>query len=252
LIDRDVIEQSVSPTASALVLVLQNGKWRMCVDFRNLNAITEGDCYPMLRSDYVFKAVTGKQYLSLLDALKGYNQVSLAGKDREKTAFISHRGLFQYKRLPFGLKNATAQFQRLMDVLLGSLRWVCALVYIIEIVINTDTWAKHIRALRTLLMSAEKLGVRFSLRKCKFGYNELKVLGHGVSKYGLHTLAEKVETIMELPIPRKMDELHRTNGLFAYYRRFIGYSSKIAAPLNDMKKGSSTSNYQPGVSIEDK
>jgi hypothetical protein len=95
-----------------------------------------------------------------------------------------------------------------MDVLLGSLCWVCALVYIDDIVIYTDTWAEHIRALHTLLTSAEKMGVRFSLQKCKFGYDRLKVLGHGVSKYGLHTLAEKVKPIMELPIPRKMGELH--------------------------------------------
>jgi len=139
LLDWDVIKHSISPTASALVLILQNGKWRMCVDFTKLNAITVGDSYRMLRSDYVFEAVGRKQYLSLLDAMKGYNQLSLAEKDREKTAFISHRGLFQYKRLPFELKNAPAQFQRLMDVLLGSLRWVCALVYIDDIVIYTDT-----------------------------------------------------------------------------------------------------------------
>jgi hypothetical protein len=90
LLDWDVIEHSVSPTASALVPVLQNGKWRMCVDFRNLKAITVGDCYPMLRSDYVCEAVTGKRYLSLLDALKSYNQVCLAENNREKTGFISH------------------------------------------------------------------------------------------------------------------------------------------------------------------
>ena len=121
LLSWDVIEKAVSTTASPVVLVWQNNKWRFCVDFRQLNSVTVRDIYPILRSDYVFSRLAGKKYFSLLDALKGYHQVEIDERDRHKTAFISHKGLFQYKRLPFGLKNAPAQFQRLMDEIIGGL-----------------------------------------------------------------------------------------------------------------------------------
>lgn len=97
LISWDVVEKSISPTASPVVLVWQTDKWRFCVDFRALNAVTKGDAYPMLRSDYVFAALADKKYFSLMDAIKGYHQLEIDEKDRHKTAFISHRGLYQYK-----------------------------------------------------------------------------------------------------------------------------------------------------------
>lgn len=122
LLSWDVIEKFNSTTASPVVLVWQNNKWRFCVDFRTLNAITIGDAYPMLRSDYVFATLTGKRYFTLLDALKGYHQVEIEEKDCPKTAFVSHDGLYQFKRLPFGLRNTPAQVQRLMDKVIGGLK----------------------------------------------------------------------------------------------------------------------------------
>jgi hypothetical protein len=115
----DVIEDSASPTSAGIVLVKQNGKWRFCVDFRLLNEVTVGDSYPMLWADYVFSAMGGKRFFSTFDCLKGYHQLELDQKDRWKSAFITHRGLYQFKRLPFGLKNAPAIYQRFMDQLLG-------------------------------------------------------------------------------------------------------------------------------------
>jgi hypothetical protein len=111
----DVIEDSSSPTSAGIVLVKQNGKWRFCVDFRLLNEVTVGDSYPMLRADYVFRVMGGKQCFSTLDCLKEYHQLELDEKDRWKSVFITHRGLYQFKRLPFGLKNAPAIYQRFMD-----------------------------------------------------------------------------------------------------------------------------------------
>jgi len=125
LLNWNVIEPSTSPTASPVLLVWQNNKWRFCVDYRPVNAVTISDAYPLLRPGYVFSAMANKQYSPVFDAVKGYHQVDIDEEDRHKTAFICHRGLFQYKRLPFGLKNAPGQYQRLMDRVLGSLRWTC-------------------------------------------------------------------------------------------------------------------------------
>jgi len=117
LLNWNVIEPSTSPTASPVVW--QNNKWRFCVDYRPVNAVTISDAYPLLRPDFVFSALANKQYFSIFVAVKGYHQVDIDEEDRHKTAFICHRGLFQYKRLPFGLKNAPGQYQRLMDRVLG-------------------------------------------------------------------------------------------------------------------------------------
>jgi hypothetical protein len=216
--------------------VKQNGKWRFCVDFRMLNEVTVGDSYPMLRADYVFSAMGGKRFFSTLDCLKGYHQLELDEKDRWKSAFITHRGLYQFKRLPFGLKNAPAIYQRFMDQLLGSLRWTAALVYIDDVIVYSETWPEHVAHLRQLLAAAEKCGLTFSLPKCRFGFSELTMLGLGLSRYGLHTIQDRVRAVLDLAAPTTMGELHRVLGMFGYYRMFVRNFAKVAAPLNELKK----------------
>ena len=212
----DVIEPSVSKTASPIVLVWQNNKCRFCVDFRQLNSVIIGDAYPMLRSDYVFSTLAGKRFFSLLDAVKGYHQVEIEEKERERTAFISHKGLYQYKRLPFGLKNAPAQFQPLMDQVIRGLRWQAALVYIDDLLIYSNNWTDHICHLRTMIEAARSAAIVFSLEKCSFAFTDVKLLGHRLSRYSLHTLSEKVTSITSLAPPKTMGELHRLLEMFGY------------------------------------
>ncbi|MDB5851806.1 MAG: hypothetical protein JWP29_5558 [Rhodoferax sp.] len=195
----------------------------------------------MLRADYVFSALAGKQYFTILDARKGYHQVKIDPVDRYKTAFISHRGLYQFKRMPFGLKNAPAVFQRLMDEVVGNLRWVAALVYIDDLLIYSDTWKEHLEHVDLILRSVIKIGLKLAVDKCKFGFRDVKLLGHGLSRYGLHTLSEKVKAITELSEPKTLGALHRVCGMFGYYRGFIPRFSVIAAPLNTLKKSQSVS-----------
>lgn len=106
----DIVEKSVSTMASPIMMVWQNNKWCFCVDFRKLNEVTLEDAYPILRSDYVFSTLAGKCFFTLIDTIKGYHQVELEENDKHKTALISYKGLFQFKCLPFGLKNAPVQF----------------------------------------------------------------------------------------------------------------------------------------------
>lgn len=252
LLEWDIIEPSTSPTAAPVVLVWQNNKWRFCVDYRALNAVTAGDAYPMLRSDHIFSTLASKRFFSLLDALKGYHQVEIEDQDKHKTAFISHRGLYQFKTLPMGLKNAPAQFQRMMDEILGGLRWEAALVYIDDLLVYSPDFETHLKHLEQVLIAAERAGLVFSLDKCKFGFDDLKVLGHGLSRYGLHTVAEKVRSITDLDRPKTMGELHRLLGMFGYYRAFIAQFAKIAKPLNDLKRSSdegSKKNYNSKTPI---
>jgi hypothetical protein len=250
LLNWDVVEPSESCTASAVVLVWQNNKWRFCVDFRALNAITTRDAYPMLRSDYIFSSLAGKRFFSALDAVKGYHQMEIDESDRHKTAFITHRGLFQFKRLPFGLRNAPAQFQRMMDAILGSLRWEAALCYIDDVLVFSDTWDQHIAHLRQLFSSCKTAGLMFSKEKCRFGFSELKLLGMGLSKYGMFTLEDKVKTIRDLAPPTTIGELYRILGMFGYYRGFIRNFAKIARPLEILKRGKAGVDYNSKRTID--
>lgn len=233
----DIIEPSDSRVGYPVVLVNQHGKWRFCVDYRNLNLATVGQAYPMTRTDSVFDALHGKRVFSILDAARGYHQLPVAEDDRWKTAFITHRGLFQYKRMPFGLKNAPIQFQCFMDSILGSLRWTAALVYIDDILIFSDDLESHAEHLRTLLTSAIAVGLKFNPSKCHFAYPSLRVLGHQVSTDGLSILEDRAAAIRELAVPTTLKELWHVLGVFGYYRQFIPKFALIAAPLTRLTKG---------------
>jgi len=191
--------------------------------------------------------MANKQYFSVFDAVKGYQQVDISKEDRYKTAFICHRGLFQYKRLPFGLKNAPGQYQRLMDRVLGSLCWTAALCYIDDAIVFSNSWAEHVDHVRRFLTSIQASGLQLRATKCKIAYPDVTMLGMQISRYGLATTKDKVATVTDLPTPTTMAALHRVVGMFGYYRNFIENFSRIARPLNDLKKASGK--YAPGAKI---
>lgn len=191
----------------------------------------------MTRTDSVFNALHGKKVFSILDAAHGYHQLPVAENDRWKTAFITHRGLFQYKRMPFGLKNAPVQFQCFMDSVLGSLRWTAALVYIDNILVFSDDIASHAEHLRMLLRSAMDVGLKFNPSTCHFAYPSLRVLGHRVSTDGLSILEDRAAAIRELAVPSTLKQLWHVLGIFGYYRQFIPRYALIAAPLTRLTKG---------------
>ncbi|KAE8238129.1 hypothetical protein A4X06_0g8983, partial [Tilletia controversa] len=176
-------------------MVKQNGKWRFCVDYRQLNSSTVPDRYPLPTIDAIFQTLCGKKWFSSLDAIRGYHQLGVVPDDQWKTAFVCHRGLYQYKRVPFGLRNAPAVFQRMMNKVLGNLRWQQAVVYIDDSVIATDDLDEHLRALDTLLKNAEAIGLRFSPAKCTFAVPSLTLLGRKVSGAGVAVWQDRAKAI---------------------------------------------------------
>ncbi|KAE8235301.1 hypothetical protein A4X03_0g9830 [Tilletia caries] len=147
LLDWDVIEPSQSSVSFPVLMVKQLAKWRFFVDYRQINAHTIPDRYPLPTIDSVFQTLSGKKWFSALDAIRAYHQLGVREEDRWKTAFVCHRGLFQYKMVPFGLRNAPSVFQRLMDHILGPLRWQQAVVYIDDAVVATNTLEEHHRSM---------------------------------------------------------------------------------------------------------
>ncbi|KAE8238705.1 hypothetical protein A4X13_0g8413 [Tilletia indica] len=237
LLSWDVIEPAASPVSYPVLMVKQYDKWRFCVDYRNLNSATVSDRYPLPTTDAVFQTLQGKRWFSSLDAIRGYHQLPVAEKYRWKTAFVCHRGLFQYKTVPFGLKNAPAVFQRLMDRVLGSLRWKTAVVYIDDVIAATATLEEHLSTLDTILSSASQIGLKFSPSKCTFAVPSLTLLGRKVSGAGVAVWEERAKAVQELPRPRTLRDVYHALGLFGYYRAFVAGYAEIAAPLTSLTRG---------------
>jgi hypothetical protein len=149
--EQGVIEPSVSPWSAPVVIAYRNGKPRFCVDYRKLNAVTIADEFPIPRQSEILQSLSGSSVLSSLDALAGFNQIKMDPKDVEKTAFRTHRGLSQFKRMPFGLKNGPSIFQRIMQGVLSPYLWLFCLVYIDDIVVYSKNYEEHIDHLDKVL-----------------------------------------------------------------------------------------------------
>ncbi|KAE8238350.1 hypothetical protein A4X06_0g8835 [Tilletia controversa] len=237
LLEWDVIESSTSPVSFPVLMVRQRDKWRFCVDYRQLNSSTVSDRYPLPTIDSIFQTLTGKRVFSSLDAIRGYHQMGVKEADRWKTAFVCHRGLYQYKTVPFGLKNAPSVFQRMMDRILGALRWSHAVVYIDDIVVASTSIDEHVEALGILLANATRAGLKFSPSKCTFAVPSLVLLGRKVSGAGVAVWKDRAKAVSDLARPTTLRELYHVLGLFGYYRAFVKRFAELASPLTQLTRG---------------
>jgi len=229
--EQGIIEPSKSPWSAPVIIAYRNGKPRFCIDYRKLNAATIPAEFPIPRQSNILASLSGAQVLSSLDALSGFTQLELAEEDIEKTVFRTHRGLFQFRRLPFGLRNGPLIFQRVMQGILAPYLWIFCLVYINNIVIYSKSYEEHLSHLDQVLATIEKVGITLSLKKYHLFYGSILLLGHKVSRLGLSTHAEKVKAIVELERPRKLSQLQAFLGMVVYFSTFIPYYALICVPL---------------------
>eukprot|EP00727_Mastigamoeba_balamuthi_P002234 m51a1_g12007 hypothetical protein (480) ;mRNA; f:924-7245 len=174
-----IIRESVSPWSAPVVIVpKKDGRLRFCVDYRALNTVTKSDVYPLLRIDEVLETMHGCSVFTTLDALSGYNQIGMDKEDREKTAFSTRDGHYEYNVLSFGLKNAPATFQRFMDLMLRGLTWERALVYIDDVILFSKSVEDHFALLEEVLAQFEKANLKLRLSKCHFFKDTVEFLGH--------------------------------------------------------------------------
>jgi hypothetical protein len=225
--ERDIIEPSTSPWGIPCIVVYRNGKPRLAVDYRRLNANTIADEFPIPRQSDIIQALSGSQVLSSFDALAGFNQVEMDEADREKTVFRSHRGLWQFKRMPFGLWNGPSIFQRIMQGVLAPYLWLFTLVYIDDIVIFSKSWEEHLVHLDKVLSAIAAAGITLEPKKCFIGYSSILLL----SRLGLSTHKEKVAAIQELSRPTLVNDLQKFLGMVNYFASYIPYYVFIAKPL---------------------
>ncbi|KAJ9534799.1 hypothetical protein QJQ45_017235 [Haematococcus lacustris] len=232
---RGLIEPSGSPYGAPVLFVeKKDGSLRMCIDYRALNKLTVKDRYPLPRIDDLFDKLAGKKVFSSLDLQSGYHQIRITEADRPKTAFLTPMGQFQFKVLCFGLTNAPATFQRVMNNVFRPLINKSVLVYIDDTLVMSNTAEEHVRHLKEVLelMRQHKLYAKRS--KCEFNKTELAFLGHIVGEHGIAVDPAKVKVVREWHVPRNLKDLQAFLGLANYFRRFIPNFSAIAAPLTDL------------------
>ena len=232
LIENGLATLSSSPWASPCILVPKpNGKVRLCTDYRKVNNVTVKDSYPLPRIDDILDAIGNARYLTQIDMLRGYYQIELTERAKLISAFITPFGLFQYERLPFGLSNAPATFQRIVNHAIQDLPGTFA--YIDDIVVVSDTWDEHVLRLQSLLTRLKEVGLTINLAKSSFGKAKVRYLGHVIGCGEVFPKKENITAILEYPIPSNRKSLLRFLGMASYYRKFCKNYSIVASPLID-------------------
>lgn len=235
MVNAGMIEKCTVPQAASLVLVRQKSKIRICVDFRELNSGTIVDQYPQACADEILSSFHGAKYFSTLDATSGYWQVGIEEASRSLTAFKTKYGTYMWNRLPFGLINAPAHYNRWMEQVLEGLP---VFRYVDDIIIATKTWNEHMELLEQVLIRCKDHGVKLKPSKCHIGKQEVEVLGHVVNEDGIRPVREKVSAILDMPAPRTAKELKTFMGCVSFYRRYCSNLASITSRMRALlKKG---------------
>lgn len=235
MLKKGIIKKSYSPWSSPVVLVTKkNGKVRFCIDYRKLNQITKKDNHPIPRIDDMLTQFNGSQWFTSIDLKSGYWNVMMDEKDKEKTAFITPFGLYQFEVMPFGLCNAPATFQRMMQHVLGDLIYTKAPVYLDDVNIHSETFEQHLLDLQEVFDLIRKANLKLSKEKCHFCKDEIEFLGYVVGKDGIKTDEKKIEKVRNFPRPKDITQLRGFLGLSGYYRRFVKDYSKWCKPLTTL------------------
>ena len=236
--DQGIISPSESPWASPIVLVRKKDEtYRFCIDYRALNEITKKNAFPIPRIDESLDYLGGNTWFCTLDLQAGYWQIGMAPPDREKTAFITHKGLFEFNVMAFGLCNAPATFQSMMNAMLNGLIGNSCLVYLDDVIIFGPTVQACLNNLKIVFQRLRGYGLKLKPRKCKMFQREVEYLGRIVSGNGIRADPGKTQAIQDWPLPGTVRELKSFLGFCSYYREFIPNFAGIAAPLLTMAKG---------------
>lgn len=208
MLDSGVVKESSSPWAAPVVLAKKkDGSWRFCVDYRKLNAITHKDSFPLPRIEESLTSLTKCEWYSTLDLASGYWQVEVAPEDQEKTAFTTPFGLYHFERIPFGLCNAPATFQRQMQRCLGAQVYDHLLIYLDDVIVYSPNFTAHLQHLEKVFTCLQEHGLKLQPQKCHLFQREVTYLGHIVSSQGVAMDPDKVAVVRDWAMPSTVKQV---------------------------------------------
>ena len=232
MLDQGIIEPAQSPWAANLVMVMKkSGEYRCCVDYRSLNLVTKKDTYCLPRIDACLDAMAGAAWFSTFDLRSSYYQDELEESSKEKTAFICRKGQYQYVRMPMGLCNSGATFQRLIDITLTGLSYDICMTYIDDVIVYSRTLGEHFERLRIVLARLICAGLKIKTSKTFLLQRTVSFLGHLVSGDGIRAHPDKTAQILNWGRPTSVKNVRAFIGITSYYRKFVNQYARVAAPL---------------------
>ncbi|KAJ9542341.1 hypothetical protein OSB04_028847 [Centaurea solstitialis] len=211
--------------ANVVVVQKKNGKWRVWIDFTDLNKACPKDPFPLPHIDAMVDATAGHELLTFMDAYSGYNQILMHTDDQEKTAFMTDKGIYCYKVMPFGLKNAGSTYQRLVKMMFKEHLGRTMEVYIDDMLVKSERSIDHVAHLKQSFDILRQYKMKLNPTKCSFGVRAGKFLGYLVTQRGIEASPEQVKAITEIQSPRNVKEVQKLTGRVAALTRFISRSS---------------------------
>lgn len=241
LIQNDIVQESQSNYASPVLLVKKKtGESRLCIDFRALNKKTVKDKYPLPLIEDQLSNLSGNVFFTILDLASGYYQIPMAEKSRYLTAFVTPDGHYEFKRMPFGLANAPAVFQRMINKMLGSRRFTSTLAYMDDLLVPSVSVEEGFQRLEDILKLLKDTGLTLKLPKCSFFNTKIEYLGYEISSQGVKPGERKISAVKNFPLPKNVHEVRQFLGLASYFRKFVQGFGEIARPLTMLLKQKSS------------
>ncbi|MBW0474979.1 hypothetical protein O181_014694 [Austropuccinia psidii MF-1] len=229
---RKIGHNEIVETATPVFMTWHDGKPRKCGDFRALNNYTNSDSYHLPRIPHALYKLARAKYIKKMNCMKGVHQNGVKPNSMKILSFICHMGLYEYTMMPFGIKNAPAHFQRMMDTIFQEeilKGWM--VVYIDGIIIYSEKWQEHVQYIDRVLSKSKPINLKISLKKCNFGQQELLAVGHKVSGLNLNIDQNKVAAVLLKPVPKNIKGMQSFFGSASYYRKHIRNFSHITSSL---------------------
>lgn len=235
MVEHGIVRESSSPYASPIVLVQKkSGDKRLCVDYRALNRRTKRDHYPLPRIEDLLDQLSGQSLFTTLDLASGYHQIAIAEASKEKTAFVTPEGQYEYNRMPFGLANAPAVFQRVIHKILNKTKVPFVIIYMDDILIPSRTFDEGLQRLDQVLSLLANAGLTLKMEKCNFFQDKIVFLGFEIDKHGIRPGEQKTQAVSKFPTPRNQSDVRRFLGLAGFFRRFVKDFALLARPLTNL------------------